>query len=291
MPINSMTGYGRAEFLIRGAGYGVEVRSLNHRHLEIRVKTPDSFFSLEDRIRKEVEKRFHRGVFNLFITCNEDEKIMGLKINKPLAKEYLASLRELQSNLGIDGEINLDLLLKLRGVITHKKEGIGDESWVAVEDGLNMALEDLAEMRRTEGEGLEEDIKNRLNGLQEYLADIEKRCSPAGDEHMNRLGKRLEGLIKEYKIDDARMLQEMALLVERSDVTEEITRLKVHIDHFKEVLKGSGPVGKKMDFICQEMGREANTIGSKSIDHLISSLVVELKSDIDRIKAQVQNIE
>lgn len=292
MAINSMTGYGRSDFILNDVTYGIEIRSLNHRYREIRLKIPDSLFSLEDRIRKEIEKRFTRGTISLHISCHEDENgIMGLEINESIAKEYLALLQKLQRNLGIEGELNLGLLLGLKGVIIHKKSIIGDKNWTVIGNSLNKALTELTEMRRIEGSALIKDIEVRLNGLLQYISDIEKRGPAAQREHMERLKHRLNELTKNYEIDDVRLLQEIALLAEKSDVTEEITRLKTHISQFKETLKGVSPVGRKMDFICQEMLREVNTMGSKNIDTLISTLVVELKSEIDRIKEQVQNIE
>ncbi|MEE8423355.1 MAG: YicC/YloC family endoribonuclease [Thermodesulfobacteriota bacterium] len=287
---NSMTGYGNSRFNLNGMDCLIEVRSINHRYLDIKLKTSDVFFSFESKIRKEIEKIFFRGTFDVYIRVLREK---GIDIDESFASEYLAALRDLKEKLGLDGEINLDFLFRFKDQFKHRREPLSEGHWETVKEGLEEALKNLAEMRRAEGAALTKDIISRLEMLQCYLDDIDKKCPVAQREYLARLEERLNNLLKDKEnlVDDARMLKEMAHLTEKSDITEEIVRFNVHIEQFKNVLKEKKSVGRKMDFLCQEMGREVNTIGAKTINAAISSLVIELKSEVERIRAQVQNIE
>jgi uncharacterized protein (TIGR00255 family) len=285
-----MTGYGNSKFILNGMDCLIEVRSINHRYLDIKLKTTDVFFSFESKIRKEIEKRFFRGTFDVYIRVLREK---GIDIDESFASEYLASLRDLKDRLGLDGEIDLDFLFRFKDKFKQRVEPLAEEHWGTVKEGLEEALMNLAEMRGTEGAALTKDMISRLETLESYLGEIEKKCPDAQKEYLTRLEERLNNLLKDKEtlVDDARMLKEIAILTEKSDITEEIVRFKVHIEQFKKILEEKKTVGRKMDFLCQEMGREVNTIGSKTINAGISSLVVELKSEVERIRAQVQNIE
>lgn len=287
---NSMTGYGNSKFNLNGRDCLVEVRSINHRYLDIKLKTADVFFSFESKIRKEIEKRFFRGTFDVYIRVLREK---GIGIDESFASEYLASLRDLKERLGLDGEIDLDFLFRFKDQFKQRREPLVEEHWKTVQEAVEEALMNLAEMRGAEGAALTKDIVSRLETLENYLDEIEKKCPDAQREYLARLQERLDNLLKDKEslVDDARMLKEIAFLTEKSDITEEIVRFKVHTEQFKKILEERKSVGRKMDFLCQEMGREVNTIGSKTINAGISSLVVELKSEVERIRAQVQNIE
>ncbi len=287
---NSMTGYGNSRFSINEMDCLIEVRSINHRYLDIKLKSADVFFSFESKIRKEIEKKFFRGTFDVYIRVLREK---GIDIDESFAGEYLAALRGVKERLGLDGEIDLAFLFRFKDQFRHRREPLSEKHWEAVKGGLEEALKNLAEMRRTEGAALTKDIISRLETLQCYLDDIDKKCPVAQRDYLARLEERLNNLLKDREnlMDDARMLKKMAHHTEKSDSTEEIARFNVHIEQFKNVLKEKKSVGRKMDFLCQEMGREVNTIGSKTINAEISSLVIELKSEVERIRAQVQNIE
>jgi uncharacterized protein (TIGR00255 family) len=292
--IRSMTGYGRKEVTGATAQVAIEVRSVNNRFLDVQVKTPRSFAVLEPRVKKAVQKRFSRGRFDVFITRNgERERTGRLALDEALADQYITILRDLKTRFGLAGEVDLSLAARYPDLITvaEDKEDI-ETVWQMMDDGLAQALDELDGMRRDEGAALVKDLLGRLDTIETLMREIRTLSPICVENSRKRMADTLGRLLNEQP-DPARLAQEIAILAERTDVTEELTRLSSHLVQFRAMLAGAAgePVGRKLDFLLQEMGREANTISSKAMDTLIAYHVVNIKAEIEKIREQAQNIE
>ena len=289
-----MTGYGRKEVGDAAAHFVIEVRSLNNRYLDVQVKSPRNLAAMEPRIKKCVQERFSRGRFDIFITRNgEHVKNGGLVVNEPLAERYIAALNDLKSRFGLRGEVDLSMVVGFQDIISVTEEQEDAEAqWNVLSKGLAQALDELDKMRTEEGSALARDILARLEIIDRLISAIQTK-SPVTVEHARkRMSETLNKLLTEQP-DPARLAQEIAILAERTDVTEELTRLKSHMRQFRSLLSdaaGEG-VGRKLDFLLQEMGREVNTIASKAMDAEIAIDVVNAKAELEKIREQAQNIE
>lgn len=291
--VKSMTGYGRGEYIGPGRAFTVEVQALNHRFLEVRAKLPRRLGALEHRIQGVIQRRFHRGRFDVSLT----ERVFGqrpftLHINRDLVAQYLAALRALQEEFALPGQVTVEMLGASQGFfeIEEAEEEL-EESWGQVQTALERALDALDAMRAKEGEVLQGELLIGLARAEEILERIEGRAPEIPKTYKERLKARLDALLEGRGVDPFRLEQEVALLAERSDITEECTRLKSHLAQSRSFLKEEGPHGRKLDFLLQEMGREANTIGAKASDAGISHEVILLKAELERLREQVQNIE
>ena len=292
--IRSMTGYGRSETSNAGRHFTIEVRSVNNRYIDIQVKAPREFSVLEQRIRKSVQDRFSRGRFDVYITRNGEKEGAGrLVVNETLAGQYVASLRDLKARFGLGGDVDLSFLAGFQDLfsLTEVKEDL-EAAWQVLADGLTHALKGLDGMRAEEGRALALDISGRLETIDRLLAEIHELAPASVEAARKRMSDVLAKLLHEQP-DPVRLAQEIAILAERTDVTEELTRLGSHIRQFRALLADpSGEaVGRKLDFLLQEMGRETNTIASKAMDAQISLCVVNIKAELEKIREQVQNIE
>ncbi len=292
--IRSMTGYGRVDVHDGAVHFTIEIRSLNNRYLDIQLKTPRSLAVMEPRIRKDVQERFSRGRFDIMIIRNgEQEKTGRLVVNESLVSQYIGMLRDLKSRYGLSGDIEVDTLAVLPDVfaVTETRED-PEALWRVLSGGLSRALDDLGTMRADEGAILSQDISARLQTIEHLLGKIRGKAPALVEIARKRMSETLGRLMNELP-DPARISQEIAILAERTDVTEELTRLGSHLAQFKTLLKEPSPegVGRKLDFLIQEMGREVNTIASKSMDAEISLDVVHGKAELEKIREQVQNIE
>ena len=291
--IRSMTGYGRKE--VTGAIHGsIEVRSVNNRYLDIQVKTPRSLAALEPRVKKTVQDRFSRGRFDVFITRNgEQERIGRLTHDEALAAQYIGILRDLKARFSLSGEVDLSLVAGFQDIITvtEDKEDI-EAVWQLLAEGLGQALDELDGMRGEEGRALVCDMLRRLDIISSLMKEIDILSPLSVESARKRMDETLTRLLNE-RPDPVRLAQEVAILAERTDVTEELTRLSSHITQFRSMLAGATgePVGRKLDFLLQEMGREANTISSKALEAQISYHVVNIKAELEKIREQTQNIE
>lgn len=292
--IRSMTGYGRGEVRAGGSLFTIEVRSVNNRYLDIQIKTPRSLAPLEPRFRKAVQDRFSRGRFDLFVTRNGGEEKPGrLSLNMERAEQYVGLLRELKERLGLHGEIGISLVASAPDVITSAEtKDEPDALWHELLQATNAALSELDRMRTEEGAALAGDISGRLDSIETMLQRVKglaPRTVEASKRRIEEAVKRLTG----EPLDPARLAQEIAFIAERSDITEELTRLESHIGQFREMLKGrSGEaIGRSLDFLLQEMMREVNTAASKAADADISQSAVNIKAELEKIREQVQNIE
>ncbi|UFU00974.1 YicC family protein [Radiobacillus kanasensis] len=291
--VQSMTGYGRDEQWINDTKVSVEIRSVNHRFLDISNKMPKSFLVMEDKIKKTIQSFFHRGRVDLFITIEGTGFIRrDLNVDWELLDQYIQKSNEMKKKYELHGDISLDRLTSLEGAfeIVELEQG-QDVLFDAVLLAVSNACKQVKNMREIEGQELKEDMKERVITIQDTVQKLTDRRHVVIEEHRSRIQKRLEEYITDDIADDSRIVQEVALLAEKGDITEELTRLASHCSQFFDTLEQKDTIGRKLDFILQEMHRETNTIGSKSTDVQISQWVVLLKSEIEKIKEQVQNVE
>jgi uncharacterized protein (TIGR00255 family) len=291
----SMTGFGRGQASGRGA-WIVELRSVNHRYLDVGIKLPRQFIGWEERIKKEVSSYHMRGRVDIYITYNDEGlETTRIKINLPLAKQYLSCLKELATELSIPGEPDLSLLASYRDIITQLDEESGgellEEYWPALRDALVAALVECHQMRQNEGEILQADLLKHLNTFQNAIENIAQSLPQIIEKRESALKERLDNLLAGIDIDPVRLAQEVAIIVDKSDVSEELVRLRSHIEQFQGFLQLSEPVGRRLDFLVQEFLREVNTVASKINNAETAHLIVEMKNDLEKIREQVQNLE
>ena len=292
--ISSMTAYGRGEISTEAEKVLVEVRGVNHRFMDIHCRLSRVYASWNEKIRKIVQgSGIKRGRIEVMVQIEENpEKIDRPLLNEALAGNYLAALKKLCLELGIDDSPRLRDLLRIREIFdVPEEEDRTEKLWELVETALGEALDEFVEMRKVEGENLARDIRERLARIKSLLGEV-KHHSPAVVEHYReRLRKKIQELVPEDRFDETRFLQEVTIFADRCDITEELVRAESHVGQFLEILEKGGVIGKKMEFLLQELHREINTIGSKANDVNIAALVVEMKNEVEKIREQVQNIE
>ena len=287
----SMTGYGVAEFFIGEDKFSLEMKSANHRFIEINIKLPDRFSILENKARDVVKRHCARGSFYISIIYS-GEISSALKVNIPLAKHYYGALQELQKGLGLKGEIDISMLLKFRDIFSAAEADKDMErDWGGLKRGLEQALNSLVSMREEEGGTLSEDISSRLNCMEDIVLKMGARAPIVTEVYRKRLREKIAGVLDTLILDETKLAAEVAIFAERSDITEELVRLRNHLSQFRDTLKLDEPVGRRMDFLCQEILRELNTIGSKANDFELASLVVTAKAELEKIREQAQNVE
>lgn len=285
-----MTGYGRAEFAIAEDAFTIEVKALNNRYIDINLRAPERFFGLENRVREEVKRRFSRGSFTIYISASGGETPKQ-SLNLDVAKAYLEAARTLKMKLGVTGDADVEFLLRLKDIFTSgKKTTEADADWEALQKGFGAALDQVDEWRGREGETLKIDLLMRLKNIEAHIEIVEKAAPEINERCVRKIKEAIERLVGQG-VDEARLLTEAAICAERSDVTEEVVRLKSHIGTFRLYLDSPEPAGKRLDFLCQEMGREINTIGSKASDVSVTRTVVEMKNELEKIREQSQNVE
>lgn len=292
--IKSMTGFGRGEYISDTYSLKVEMKSVNHRYGDINIKMPRYCMALEEDLRRMIKASFHRGKLDVYINIDHFQgEARDILIDMDLARDYKNKLDNLKDFLDLDEGPSLRDIISLPEIISLEKKDIEeDDLWISLKEGVSIAIDDLDKMRLREGSILQADILKRLELIEKEVFKIEDLSLGVGKAHLEKLRKRLEEMgIDRELIDEDRLLVEFALLVDRANIDEEITRLKSHIFQFREALSQSDPVGRKLDFLIQEMNREVNTIGSKANDGNISSLVVVVKAELEKIREQVQNIE
>lgn len=291
--MQSMTGYGRSEVHDAQLTLTVEARSVNHRYLDIALRYPRLYAPLEARMKQRVSAHFSRGRIDITLVPQESpEGRRALSLDHVLAQQYYDALQHLQESLGLPGVIDVSLIASLRDVFKVEEPSEDIESaWDIIAQGLDAALQALQSMRRQEGEALCRDFHLRLQAMAQQIQAIRQRVPPVVVEYRQRLEQRVKELFDQFEIDPNRLAQEAILFAERADITEELTRLEAHMQACTRLLASSEAVGRKIEFLVQEMHREVNTIGSKSNDTAIAHSVVDLKSELERIREQIQNIE
>lgn len=288
-----MTGYGRGESEGEGIRCIIELFSVNHRFCDISVRLPKNLLALEVRIRDYLRARIRRGKISVVVSFRYLEGyIPEIMLNRPLAKRYYEMLNELKDELKLLDEIRLDILMKLPDLfkVTEITEDV-EKIWPLVEKALAEAVSGMMEMREREGAFLAKDLKERLRSLFSLSEEVERRCLELREAIPQKLRERVEEILRDVSVDEDRLLAEIALFQERKDATEEIVRFRSHLEQFSKMLDKGSPIGRKMDFLIQEMLREINTLSSKAGEVEISRLVVEMKAELERIREQVQNIE
>ncbi|MGB4029250.1 MAG: YicC/YloC family endoribonuclease [bacterium] len=290
--MRSMTGYGRGEGMWEGEHFQVEVRSLNHRYLECSIKIPKQYSYLQEKIRSTVQRYVTRGRVEVNVSAlDEKSEAKEVRVDKDLALAYYNALKELSNYLQLDLEVDIKAIADFPDVfLVEEKEPDQENSQRALEIALTAALEDLVAMRAAEGEKLQEDIIHRIAIIEQVIKDIEERAPQVVVEYRNGLKQRMEKFLA-GEIEEGRLLTEVAYFAEKANINEELVRMFSPIDLFRSTLKEEGAIGRKLDFILQEMYREINTIGSKAGDTAIARAVVEVKSELEKIREQVQNIE
>lgn len=287
----SMTGYGRAELILEEDTFVVEVKSLNHRYLEFHNRSPERFFPQDIKIRELIKSKFSRGAFSINISSAKKHGV-DIKVNLPLAKSYIDASLEIKNNLGLEGELNVQSIMRLKDILSgvSTQEANIDKDWEGLKSTLESACSELSVMREKEGEKLKADIIERLETVLGFSGDIETMTEGAVDKYMVKISDRIKELTS-VDPDDQRIITEAAMLADKTSITEEIVRLSIHIGKMKEFLQSTEPSGRKCDFLCQELLREINTIGSKTDNPEVTIIVVEAKSELEKIREQVQNIE
>lgn len=291
--IRSMTGFGRAEGVVLGRESVVEARSVNNRYRDVIVRLPKSFGSLEEIIKKIAAEYVTRGRLEIFIQLGEaGERQKRLKLDLDLARTYKDLLLKLRDELNLAGELTLDRMAEYRDVIQYEEDETDlEEFMAALKPVVQEALDNLVKMRQTEGNALAEDFFSRLSDLSQRVAEISSRREVVLEETKAKLQARIETLTQGIELDEQRLAQEVAFLIDRGDITEELVRLASHLDQFRSHLETNDAVGRRLDFLLQEINREVNTIGSKSSDVNITRQVVDIKTELEKIREQVQNVE
>ena len=291
--MNSMTGYGRGESSRGGVKFTVEISTVNRKQAELSLYLPRELDSLESKVRDEINANISRGRIVAKVQFNATSTVKSqVRIDRPLAKQYAREYRALAKELKLDGKMSLDAVLRAPGVLQNSDESLDVESlWKPLRMAVRSALGELLAMRAKEGANLKKDLKKRVSALQKAVKTVSKQAPKTASRHRETLMERLKQAGLELKLDDERVLKEVALYADRIDITEELTRLESHFDQFADYAQSTSPVGRTLDFLSQEMNREVNTIGSKANDPQISRLVVLMKSELEKFREQVQNVE
>jgi uncharacterized protein (TIGR00255 family) len=290
----SMTGFGRAESQEGDYTYQAEIRSVNNRFIEINTRLPKAYVDLEQPLKKIIKSHCSRGSINLTISLansNEGSGEWDVRPNLSLATQYVDALNQIRDSLGLHGEIDLKSLVGLRDIIKIEPVALDPAKKDLILNIATEALTSLQKMRKEEGENMQKDLAQRIDAIESHAAEIESRHPEVIKEYQEKLNERIKTLNEGVGLDETRLAQEAALLADRSDITEEMTRLRSHLKQFRNFFNAKEPIGRKLEFITQEINREVNTTGSKSSDISISNRVIEMKSELEKIREQVQNIE
>lgn len=291
--MKSMTGYGRAKLQKESREYIVEIKSVNHKYLDMNIKLPRNLFCMEDRVRKSISNKISRGKIDVFITyINNGIEGKNILINKDIARLYIKELEELANENNIASGLRATEISKLPEVLNIViDEDDEDKIWSDLNECLEEALSNFVNMRETEGERIKLDLEERLNEINENVAKIIQNSTGLIEEYVVKLRNRIKEMLDTDVVDETRLAQEIVIYSDKISIEEEITRIKSHIEQFRTLLDEKDPIGKKADFIIQEMNRETNTMGSKSGSIDIINLVIKIKTQIEDIREQIQNIE
>ena len=291
--IYSMTGYGRSEKVNSENKCSVEIKSVNHRYLDLSIKLPRKLNMFEGEIREVIKNYIQRGKVDVFITYEDYSKdSVNIKYNRAIAEEYMEYLKSMSKDFEIDDDIRVSTLARMPEVLVLEDENTNeDEIWKTVEECLREACGAFVESRKKEGENLKNDLLEKLDAMGKNVSFIEERFSKTVEEYKSRLTAKIKEVLEDRQIDEARILTEVCIYSDKVCVDEEMVRLKSHIEAVKDALNKGGAVGKRLDFLAQELNREANTTLSKSTDIEISNVAITIKTEIEKIREQIQNIE
>jgi len=291
--LKSMTAYGRSESTRSDLEYSVEIRSVNHRYREIALKLSQSLFPFEDKVRSMVSERVKRGRVDISVQLKGNgEKGMMFELNLPVVRAYRDIFNTLKQELGSEQPLDLSLFSQIKDAIIIRQYRMDLER---IEPDLRVVIDEAfgswEEMRINEGKAIERDFLERLDTIRGYVDDIRQRAEQASTWYRDKLLQRINKLEKSIEINEDRLMQEVAFMAEKADITEELIRIESHLDQFKKYMAQDDAVGRRLDFLLQEINREVNTIGSKAADSLISHLVVEIKAELEKLREQTQNVE
>ena len=291
--VSSMTGYGRAEETIRGHHVTVEIKSVNHRYFEFGCRTPRGYAFLDDKIKTYLQSRLSRGKVDVYVSVEtlEDAPVEVL-VNHSLAEGYVKALQEISERYALRNDLTAMGLSRYPDLFSvHKTPENEEEIWSAVSQVLTAATDRFLEMRRQEGERMKADVLGRAAKIMELVAEIEQRSPESVSEYEKKLRQKIQEMLGDTQVDEQRLLTETAIFADKVAVAEETVRLRSHFEQMKAMLSSDEAVGRKLDFLVQEMNREDNTIGSKFCDASIAYKVVDIKAEIEKIREQIQNIE
>ena len=292
--MKSMTGFGRGSVTDDTFSVSVELKTVNNRFLDVNLRLSGELQPLEGTIKRLIGERLSRGRVEVNLQYDRTDEIT-YELNRPLITGYLKAMRQMQDEFSLQGEPDLNVIARLPNVVLPKKDDMKPEFVAGIESALRSAIDDLEKMRETEGELLRGELGSLIDDIERNLGPIEAESATVSEEYRQRLTKRIGELLakseSQIELDQGRLAQEVAYLADRSDISEEITRLRTHIGHFRDIVKDDKEVGKRLDFLTQELNREANTITSKTSNMTVKENALQIKSDIEKIREQVQNIE
>jgi len=292
--MKSMTGFGRGQVSSENFAVSVEIKTVNNRFLDMNLRLSQELQTLEADLKRIIQSRLSRGRIDVNFQYERTDELV-YELNRPLIAGYLAAMKQMQDEFSLSGEPDLNVIARLPNALQPKKEDLNVEFADAIKKSLEIALDELEKMREVEGESLKTELFFRLNEIENRLPRIESESAIVADEYQVRLTKKLNDFLaksdSQIEIDQARLAQEVAYLADRSDISEEIMRLRSHIEHFRNISDGEKDTGKQLDFLTQELNREANTIASKTNNLIVKESALAIKSEIEKIREQVQNVE
>ena len=291
--VKSMTGYGRAVETVNGREFTVEIRSVNNRYLDCTVKLPRSFSFAEEAVKAAVKAAVSRGKVDVYISVrSETEADVQVTLNKPVLEGYLSAMRQMVAEYGVKDDISVSSLSRMSDIfVVDKPKADEDQLKADLLSVVDKALAAYDAMRITEGLALENDLRSRANTILELVAQVEEQNPRTVSEYRKRLEEKMREVLENKSIDESRILTEAAIFADKVAVDEETVRLRSHLEQMDEMLRGNGGIGRKLDFLLQEMNREANTTGSKCSDVKVARIVVDIKAELEKIREQTQNIE
>lgn len=288
-----MTGFGKAEVKSKSGVFTVEIRTVNHRYFDLSSKIPNGLMLLEDRIKELLNKDIKRGKVNLFLSHRSIEKeLESITFDKEAVDKYCRILGEIKKRLGTKEDIKLSHILSFTDVIVHEEKCLDiDGIWPSVKEAAAKAVSDCNKMREREGKALYKDFSARLSKISSYIDTVSELAPAVVEEYKRKLDSRIKDIVKAQPIDEARLETELAIFAKQCDISEELTRAKSHLEGFKKAIETGEEAGRKLDFILQELNREINTLGAKANDIKISRIVINIKSELEKLREQAQNVE
>jgi uncharacterized protein (TIGR00255 family) len=292
--MKSMTGFGRGSATGEHFNVAVDLKTVNNRFLDIHLRLGAELSAVEALVKRRINARLSRGRVDASITFERTGEV-SYELNRPLIAGFISALRTMQQEFALTGEPDINIIARLPGALQPMRDGISDEMIAGVERAVDEALDELEQMRTREGSALAEEMRTRLDEIEQHIPLVEGAAGGLVDAYRTRLQKRIGELLaregQNMEVDPGRLAQEVAYLADRSDISEEIARLKSHLSQFREAIDGEGETGKRLDFILQELNREANTVLSKSTDLTIKDAALAIKASVEKLREQVQNVE
>ena len=292
--MRSMTGFGRGSISDGDFSISIELKTVNNRFLDVNLRLGGELQAIEPTLKRLIQDRLSRGRVDVNFQYDRSDEVV-YELNRPLIEGYLHAMKDMKSEFELAGDPDLNVVARLPNVLVSKRDELNEAFFAAAESAANLALDDLQQMREKEGELLAHELSSRLDDIETRLGPIESESGNIRDEYQERLGKRIGELLakseSQIELDQARLAQEVAYLADRADISEEIARLRTHIEHFRQIMGEEKEVGKRLDFLTQELNREANTITSKTSNMVVKENALQIKSDIEKIREQVQNVE